>query len=79
MLLATPESDSEEMRPIAVHVNQVVYDVSLRHTLKKRIAVVDLEFSKQMVDDLIENLGRIRAENKGGSIRVRFKGSMVLE
>lgn len=75
-----PDVSDEEMRPIAVHVKQIIYDVDLRHTYRKRIAVVDLEYSKEQIADMIKNLQkRLDATNERGSIRIRFKGSMVLE
>lgn len=68
----------EEMRPIAVHVEEISYKFNLRHIHRKRVAVIDLEFSHQHVAELIENLQQ-RLKTERGAIRVRFKGRMVLE
>lgn len=73
------DTTDEEMRPIAVHVDQIQYDVTLRHTYRKRVAVIDLELSYPMLEGLIRNLQNMYAEKGHGSIRVRFKGRMVLE
>lgn len=67
------------MRPFAIHVEEIVYNVSLEHTKKRRIAVADLEFTKPMLEDHIKRLQKILSEAKGGTVRVRFKGPMVLE
>lgn len=75
----TPEDD-DEMRPFAIHVERIVYNVSLDHAKKRRIAVADLEFTKPMLEDHIQRLQKILSENQGrGSVRIRFKGPMVLE
>jgi len=67
------------MRPFAIHVERIEYTASLEHAKKRRIAVVDLEFTKPMLADHIQKLQNILTETKGGSVRVRFKGPMVLE
>lgn len=79
MLFPKDSRDEEEMRPFAIHVERIVYNVSLSHALKRRIAVADLEFTKPMLEDHIKRLQQMLVESKGGTIRVRFKGPMVLE
>lgn len=81
MTTRPPESDSEEMRPFAIHVEQIVYDISLSHARKRRVAVADLEFTKPMLEEHIKKLQNILSDSNisRGSIRVRFKGQMVLE
>lgn len=77
----TTESTSEDMRPFAIHVEQIVYDITLSHTKKRRVAVADLEFTKPMLEEHIKKLQNILESPNisRGSIRVRFKGAMVLE
>lgn len=79
-MLQDINTSDEEMRPIAVHVDEIVYDVNLKHAQRRRVAVVDLEFSKVQVEKMIQNLQK-RLENNvdRGTVRVRFKGRMVLE
>lgn len=69
----------EEMRPIAVHVESIQYDVDLKHTYRRRVAVIDLELSYPKVQAMINELQKRLEEPKRGAIRVRFKGPMVLE
>lgn len=73
-----PNTMPEKMRPIAVHVEHIKYDVDLTHTYRKRVAVIDLEFTHQHAKELIENLQK-RIDSERGAIRVRFEGRMVLE
>jgi len=72
------DTTPEEMRPIAVHVEEITYNVNLRHIHRKRVAVVDLELTKEHITDLVKNLSE-RLSKERGTIRVRFKGRMVLE
>ena len=72
------DTTPEEMRPIAVHVEEITYNVNLRHIHRRRVAVVDLELTKEHITDLVKNLQE-RLSKERGTIRVRFKGRMVLE
>jgi hypothetical protein len=70
----------EEMRPIAIHVESIFFEPNLKHTERRRVAVIDLEFSAPHAEQLIKNLqDRLAEERVQGSIRIRFKGRMVLE
>lgn len=73
---ATGNTD-EDMRPIAVHVEKIMYNPTLAHIYRKRIAVIDLELTPQHVEDLIRNLQEMNIHDI--TIRLRFKGRMVLE
>lgn len=74
------DSTPEEMRPIAVHVEKIVYEPNLKHTQRERVAVIDLEFSKEQIADMVKTLQtRLESKSDRGSIRLRFKGTMVLE
>jgi hypothetical protein len=72
------DTSDEKMRPIAVHVQKIAYDVTLTHIYRKRVAVIDLELTHKHVEDLLKNLQE-RLKNERGAIRVRFEGLMVLE
>lgn len=79
-VMEEPNTTPEEMRPIAVHVEKIVYDVDLKHTYRRRVAVVDLEFSKVQIEEMVKQLQkRIEEKKDRGSIRIRYKGPMVLE
>lgn len=74
-VLTTPE----EMRPIAVHVDEISFDVNLQHMYRKRVAVIDLELTYPLIEQMIKQLQKRMADKEKGAIRVRFKGRMVLE
>lgn len=78
MLTKDGPNAPEEMRPIAVHVEEIKYNVDLRHIHRKRVAVIDLEFTHIHAEDLVKNL-LLQLQTERGAIRVRFKGRMVLE
>lgn len=75
----TELNDDEEIRPITLHVNKIVYNASLTHTYRKRVTVVDLELSRELAQDMVDNFQKLLTQPRRGSFRVRFKGSLVLE
>lgn len=74
-VLTTPE----EMRPIAIHVEEISYEANLQHTYRRRVAVIDLELTYPLIEQMIKQLQKRMADKEKGAIRVRFKGRMVLE
>ena len=76
----TPSSSDEDMRPIAIHVESISFEPNLQHTARRRVAVIDLEFSMEDITGLVKDLQKRLDEHKDhGAMRIRFKGRMVLE